>query len=36
MDPDVKAWAGKTLPTLQKRHRMVQDVHAKTAKGGKD
>ena len=32
-DPDAKAWAAKTLPTLQEHHKMAQSIHAKL-KGG--
>jgi putative membrane protein len=32
-DPDVKAWAGKTLPTLQEHQKMVHDLSAKIGKG---
>jgi putative membrane protein len=31
-DPDVKSWAGKTLPTLKKHLKMVQDAQAKLKK----
>jgi putative membrane protein len=31
-DPDVKSWAGKTLPTLRKHLKMVQDAQAKMKK----
>lgn len=34
-DPDVKAWAEKTLPTLQEHLKMAQDISAKVGgKGG--
>jgi putative membrane protein len=33
-DPDVKAWAEKTLPTLQDHLKAAQDVNAKVAKAG--
>jgi putative membrane protein len=32
-DPDVKQWAGKTLPTLQKHLEKAQQIHAKLNKG---
>ena len=31
-DPDLKAWASKTLPTLQDHLRMAQEVNGKTAR----
>ena len=31
-DPEVKAWAGKTLPTLEEHLKMVQDLN-RTAVG---
>jgi putative membrane protein len=33
-DPDVKAWAQKTLPTLQEHLKMARDVSSKAAAGG--
>lgn len=33
-DPDVKAWAEKTLPTLQEHLKLAQQVHAKVGKPG--
>jgi putative membrane protein len=32
MDPDVKSWAGKTLPTLKKHLKMAQDAQGKIKK----
>ena len=32
MDPDVKSWAGKTLPTLKKHLKMAQDAQGKMKK----
>ena len=33
VDPDVKSWAGKTLPTLKKHLKAVQDAQSKVKKG---
>jgi len=33
-DTDLKAWAGKTLPTLQEHMKMAQDTAAKVGAGG--
>jgi putative membrane protein len=33
-DPDVKAWAGKTLPTLQEHLKLAQDTATKVGAGG--
>jgi putative membrane protein len=33
-DPDVKAWAAKTLPTLQEHLKMAQSINAPFSKGG--
>lgn len=33
-DPEVKAWAAKTLPGLQEHHKLARDVSATTAKKG--
>jgi putative membrane protein len=33
-DPDLKAWAGKTLPTLQDHMKMAKDTNAKVAGTG--
>jgi putative membrane protein len=36
-DPDVKAWAAKTLPTVREHLQMARDLNAKTdASSGKD
>jgi putative membrane protein len=32
-DPDLKAWAGKTLPTLQDHMKMAKETNAKVAAG---
>jgi hypothetical protein len=32
-DPDVKQWAGKTLPTLQKHLEKAQQIDARLNKG---
>jgi len=32
-DPDVKAWAGKTLPTLQEHQKMAHDIAGKVGAG---
>jgi putative membrane protein len=32
-DADTKAWAAKTLPTLQEHQKMAKEIHAKTGKG---
>ena len=32
-DAETKAWAGKTLPTLQEHLKMAKEIHAKTGKG---
>jgi len=32
-DPDLKAWAGKTLPTLEDHMKMAKDTNAKVAGG---
>jgi len=32
-DPDVKAWAAKTLPTLEEHHLMVQDISSSLHSG---
>jgi putative membrane protein len=32
-DPDVKAWAAKTLPTLREHQRMAKDIAAKVGHG---
>jgi putative membrane protein len=34
-DADLKAWAGKTLPTLQEHQKMAKDIHAKLGTGAK-
>lgn len=34
-DSDVKAWAAKTLPTLQEHLKLAQSVNSTVAKGGK-
>jgi len=34
-DADVKAWAAKTLPTLQEHHKMAQSVNASVGKAAK-
>ena len=34
-DPETKAWAGKTLPTLQEHQKMATELHAKTGHSGK-
>jgi putative membrane protein len=33
-DPDVKAWAGKTLPTLQEHLKMASSINATVSKAG--
>jgi putative membrane protein len=33
-DPDLKAWAGKTLPTLQDHAKLAKETNAKVAGGG--
>ena len=33
MNADLKAWAAKTLPTLQEHHKLARDVNSKLAKG---
>jgi putative membrane protein len=35
-DPDAKAWAEKTLPTVKEHHKMAQDVRAKVKPGASD
>ena len=32
-DAETKAWAAKTLPTLQEHQKMAKEIHAKTGKG---
>ena len=32
-DADTKAWAAKTLPTLQEHQKMAKEIHAKIGKG---
>ena len=32
-DAETKAWAAKTLPTLQDHQKMAKEIHAKTGKG---
>jgi len=32
-DAEAKAWAAKTLPTLQEHQKMAKEIHAKTGKG---
>ena len=32
-DAETKAWAAKTLPTLQEHLKMAKEIHAKTGKG---
>ena len=34
-DPDVKAWAAKTLPTLQEHLKMASSINAKVSKTGR-
>jgi putative membrane protein len=34
-DPDLKAWAGKTLPTLQEHQKMARDINAKVGGAAK-
>jgi len=34
-DAETKAWAAKTLPTLQEHQKMAKEIHAKTGKGTK-